>query len=275
MDPVLSWAVCGLSAFLLTAGGYLLSRVAALRQQARAIDTVAKLKAALRAADEARRGLELRRRALETELDQARSQATSVGDGFGEATELPGPTSFFDRNTAPRMQQVSESEFEIAGAAEPSVEEVHGDPEDFFPDRAPQDETRRFQVNSAEAVVYYLQRIDELTEENRGFKKQIGQQGDESKQLKTEATEHVQRLAAMDAGTEKLRQELNRRNVRIRQLEQQLGERGFGGSRPIEPKTAEVTAYDPPEIELLDQATRQVPKVEGHDLLGPPGPKRR
>jgi predicted nucleic acid-binding Zn-ribbon protein len=278
VEPLLAWAVCGLSAFLLGAGGFLLARVASARRESRALHSLGRARESLAAATAARDGLQAERDALRAERDALRAErqalaerlreteaGTANEDGFGGATMLPDPSSFFDSgpHTAPNMKKLGEDEFEIAGAAEPSAAERRHDPDEFVPGQSPQDQTRKFQINSSEAVVFYLQRIDELTEENRELKGRLSAQGDESKAFRAETGEQAQRIAALETAGERLRQELSRRAQRIRQLEGQRAELAYGGGHAIEPRTVEIQAVGPSaEAEILDQATLQVQRVD-------------
>ena len=271
MEPLIAWAVCGLSAFLLGAGGFLLARVASAQRENRALQSLARARESLTTSSAGsdglraeRDGLRAERQALAEKLRAAESGQANE-DGFGGATMLPDPSSFFDHepHTAPRMKKLGDDEFEIAGAAEPSAAEQRSDPDDFVPGQSPQDQTRKFQINSSEAVVFYLQRIDELTEENRELKGRLSNQGDESKAHRAETSEQAQRIAALEAAGERLRQELSRRAQRIRQLEGQRAELAYTGSSPIETRTMEVPIVGPfVEEEVPDQATLQVRRID-------------
>lgn len=282
MEPLLAWAVCGLSAFLLGAGGFLLARVASARRENRALLSLARARDTLTQATADRERLGAECDGLRAERDGLRAERQALAerlraaeagganeDGFGGATMLPDPSSFFDRepHTAPRMKKLGDDEFEIAGAAEPSAAEKRHDPDEFVPGQSPQDQTRKFQINSSEAVVFYLQRIDELTEEVRELKKRLSAHGDESKAFRAETGEQAQRIAALEAASERLRQELARRAQRIRQLEGQRAELAYSGSNALETRTMEVPIVGPIlEEEPNDQATLQVQRVDLHQL---------
>ncbi|MCP5111496.1 MAG: hypothetical protein GY953_11745, partial [bacterium] len=119
MDPILSWVVCLLSAFLLMAGGYLFARAASARLLARRSEDIAKLKQTLKKLMEERKVRETRERTLMNRLDgaeralKANAAFDVEGDGFGGQTALPDPKPYFERDSVPHLQKVSEDEFEM------------------------------------------------------------------------------------------------------------------------------------------------------------------
>ncbi len=227
MDPILSWVVCLLSAFLLAAGGFLMARAASSRRLARRTEDISKLKTTCGKLMEERQVREARERELKNQLDaakralQARAELTSEADGFGGPTELPDPASYFERDSVPHLQKVSEDEFEIEGAAPRSVKEAAQSAE-TSDELGGHDETKQFNLHSPENVVQFMQRIDELSDENSALKSTVTEHEQTIKDKRAEGNEQIHRFAALDATAEKLRAELKRRNERIKYLEDQL-----------------------------------------------------
>lgn len=255
MDPVLAWIVCAISAFLLAAGGYLLARSIGARKMARSLTYASQLKDDLAQVHEERRRLLGRCQELEHEASELRRQTVSrlgavTGSleikpapvGLGGDTLLPMPTPFFEataprgrpapESSAPRMRVVGEGEYEITDAASQSRDEWRrqaAEEEDLWLDRPPEEQTRKFQLNTPEAAVHFLQRIDELEEENRALRAKIDDGAEALRALQATGSEHAQRTYALDATAEKLRQELRRRDQRIQQLESRLGQQYAAG----------------------------------------------
>jgi len=262
MDPILSWVVCMLSAFLLTAGGFLLARAVSSRRLAGHEENVAKLKATLQKFLEERKVLQARERELTNRLNgaeralKAQSELLAERDGFGAPTELPAPQSYFGRESAPLLQKVSENEFEIPDAASRGVRETalgaeHSDGLDAH------EETKQFNLHSPENVVQFMQRIDELTEENADLRSEIAEHEHTIKERRAEGNEQIHRYAALDATTEKLRGELKRRNERIKFLEEQLKDQLASDDGPL------TNPNEPPQPPL---------GVEPEVTAGLPGP---
>ncbi len=239
MPPILFWVVCFLSAALLVAGGFVLGRALATRGAAQGAADLARLRGACSKLMEERRARQARERELVGELEAARAalaaQASVPGEasGFEGPTRLPDPRSFFERDSVPHLERVSEDEFEIQGAARRSAKEAveRAEPDEGL---GGHDETRQFNLHSPENVVQFMQRIDELAEENGELKAVVAELEASLKERQAEGNEQIHRFAALDAITEKLRAELKRRNERIRVLEDQLGERLAKDDGPLE-----------------------------------------
>jgi hypothetical protein len=227
MDPILSWVVCLLSAFLLATGGYLLARAATGRRLARRVADIVELKETLGKLLAERKVAMSRERTLMNQLDgaeralRASNERFAERDGFGGPTELPDPKSYFDRDSVPSLQRLSEDEFEIPDAAPrgPKEAATGTDPGDEL---GGHDETRQFNLHSPENVVQFMQRIDELSDENTELRSSVASLELTVKEKRAEGNEQIHRLAALDVTAEKLRAELKRRNERIRILEDQL-----------------------------------------------------
>ncbi len=239
MDPVLSWVVCGLSAFLLVAGGVLLARARSSQRLAAQMEHSRRLDASLREAMAQQQALVQENQRLNFALQEARDAEVALRKqrpaappppdlGFeeDEQTALPDPVAFFGKDarrrgvtegSVPRLKQVSDDEYEIPAAAPRSMDESE---REGYADS--HDATKQFKLHSPEAVVHFLQRIDELTEENRELRSRLEDQELAIKGHRAEGSEHLQRFAALDATADKLRQELKRRNARIKQLEDRL-----------------------------------------------------
>lgn len=232
MDPMLSWVVCLLSAFLLTVGGYLLARAAASRRMVRSVEELAKLKATLDQYLGERQALESRERTLRNQLDAA-ERALMARRELESGPPAPGETeAYFGGESVPHMQQLSEDEFEIPDAAPRSMKEAVRD-SDSADELDGHDETRQFNLHSPENVVQFMQRIDELTEENAELKTNMAEHEQSLKEKRAEGNEQLHRFAALDATAQKLRAELKRRNERIKFLEEQLKEQLANDDGPL------------------------------------------
>ncbi|MFH2010637.1 MAG: hypothetical protein ABI333_28810 [bacterium] len=287
MDPFLSWVVCILSAFLLAAGGFLLARSLAARHLGRRLEDLAKLKTALRTLSEERdkalHGEKEALRRMEASQELYTSSAADDRDGFGGPTELPRPASYFDRHSVPHMQRVADDEFEIPDAGMPSAEEVHrrGGEVAHAPD--PQDQTRQVNLHSPENVVQFMQRIDELNDENSDLRAALDDREQQLKERRVEGNEQVHRAAALDANVEKLRAELKRRNDRIRQLEAKMDGQLASESGAFAATTASRAVPPPPPLGVRgpprklggphDGPTLEVRRVSESELSVIPGPK--
>lgn len=234
MEPLLSWVVCGFSVFLLTAGGFLLARALyaprlhslAQRARAREVALAEALADKETAAAEAWAAREVLTWTVEPDGKaqggpRRSAESPSGREGrFDEPTVLPDPVGFFEgtqgQDGAPPLQRISEEEYEISAAAPADLSEVSSGGLD------PRDETRQFNLHSSEAMVHFLQRIDELSDENRELKAALSDRDQLLKEKRQEGSGTVQRFADLDATVDKLRQELGRRNVRIKQLRAQL-----------------------------------------------------
>lgn len=292
MDPLLLWLVSGLSALLLAVGGALVTRAALvgrmLRQRARA----AELRAAFADLESRHRTLVAAHEQARDDLRQAREReaalrggsgnrdASSGRDGpdagFEEATSLPEPVDFFRHvqavDAAPGLDRVAQDEYEIQDAAPQGFLEGADAGSDEAP--APQDSTRQFNLHSPEAVVHFLQRIDELTDENRELREAMEQRDEVIRGQRAQGGEQVQRFAALDATVDKLRQELKRRSQRVAQLEVRLREaleREAAASKEGAPSMVKKLSSDGAHAPSfgqtsLDAPTLQVPRVHERDL---------
>ena len=300
MDPVLSWVVCILSAFLLIAGGFLLSRAVATRRFLALLQELEKLKVTLGQVMAERKKFMARgetqrqeNQQLKGEIHEARAaasasaaaaiaaQSAASGDGFYEPTNLPDPESYFRRESVPRMRQVSHDEFEIAAAAPLGREETERRGPPSYPDlMADNEETKQFSLHSPEAVTHFLQRIDDLTDENRELKASLQAREEEVKFKHMEGSEQIQRFAALDATVDKLRQELERRAAQTKRLEERLSEQLAArpapplarSANPAPPSRSRSSGgrppTPPPAPRGLDEPTLEVRRLDPHDILG-------
>ncbi len=238
MDPILSWVVCILSAFLLVAGGILFARAAPADRLLKQVEELKKLQAALNKLLEERKIRQSREEILQSRLESAESglraakSLSAERGGFGGQTELPAPESYFDRDSVPYLQKVSEDEFEIPAAAPRSVKEAVGqaEPADNL---GGHEETRQVNLHSPENVVQFMQRIDELVDENAELRFTVSESEQDIKERRAEGNEQIHRYAALEATAEKLRAELKRRNQRIEFLGQQLKEQHANDDGPL------------------------------------------
>lgn len=277
MDPILSWVVCLLSAFLLSAGGFLFARAASSRGLTRRVEDVAKLKAALNKLLEERKVRQSRERELKKKLDgaeralAANRELAMDRDRFGGHTELPDPKSYFDRDSAPHMQMVSEDEFEIHDAAPRSVKEAasEAEPTDGL---GGHDETRQFNLHSPENIVQFMQRIDELTDENDELQTAISEHEQTIKEKRAASNEQIHRFAALDATATKLRAELKRRNERIRFLEDQLKVQLASDDGPLTDPNAPPRSPSGSELKIRPPRAGQPPPPPRAGQPPPPPP---
>ena len=265
MDPMLSWVVCLLSAFLLAAGGFLFARAASSRRLASRAGDITRLSETLKKLLEERKVHQARERELMNRLDGAeRALGANLGvnlddDGFGGHTELPDPKPYFERDSVPHLQRVSDDEFEIPDAAPRSAKEAfrEAEPNDGLDGH---DETRQFNLHSPENVVQFMQRIDELAEENSELRSTVTEHEKTIKERRAEGNEQIHRFAALDATAEKLRSELKRRNERIKFLEGQLKEQLANDDGPL------TNPLTPPETPAVGAVPPRVPS----ESLPPP-----
>lgn len=291
MQPLLSWVVAGLSAFLLVTGGFLLAR-ALLTPSARRL-AERERRAGERLEEALAENALLRGRvdrALEPEATRKVTLRPGPQDDFGESTVLPRPKSYFqppsEQAGAPGLERISEGEYEIQAAAPPGLDEEEPQ-EDGFGD-VHRDETRQFSLHSPEAVVHFLQRIDELSDENRELRATLAERERQLEEHRAEGGEQVQRFASLDATATLLREELKRRGARIKQLEEQLeGElRGGEPARSVFSTGAEATSRTSPvdrpgltrRVEVIgapEDSTMRVQRLGEADLEGAPPYKKR
>ncbi len=238
MDPILSWVVCLLSAFLLVAGGFLFARAASLRRVSALMEDLQKLQIALKKLIAEREVRQSREKALKGQLASTESKLKAQAElaaergGFGGRTELPDPQSYFDRDSAPHLQKVSEDEFEIPAAAPRSIKEAVGQSEPID-NLGGHEETRQFNLHSPENVVQFMQRIDELTDENAELRARISESEQAIKEKRAKGNEQIHRFAALEATADKLRAELKRRNQRIEFLGEQLKDQLANDDGPL------------------------------------------
>jgi hypothetical protein len=238
MDPILSWVVCFLSAFLLAAGGFLFARAASSRLLARRVEDIAKLTETLKKLLEERKVFQTREDELMSRLQNAKralkAQTELMADrgGFSGPTELPDPKPYFDRDSAPHLQKVSEDEFEIPDAAARSAREAERAVEPID-ELGLYDQTRQVSLHSPENVVQFMQRIDELADENAELRATVEEHEQTIKEKRAEGIEQIHRFAALDATVVKLRAELKRRNKRIKVIEDQLKDQLANDDGPL------------------------------------------
>jgi multidrug efflux pump subunit AcrA (membrane-fusion protein) len=238
MDPILSWVVCILSAFLLAAGGFLLARAASLGRVLRQGRDLEKLQATLQKLLEERKVWQSREGVLQSRLERAERslraqiELTAERGGLGGQREQPDPNSHFERESVPHLQKVSEDEFEIPDAAPRGVKEAVGlaEPRD---DLGGHEETRQVNLHSPENVVQFMARIDELVDENEVLRATLSENEQTIKDRRAEGNEQIHRFAALEATAEKLRAELKRRNQRIEFLGEQLKEQLANDDGPL------------------------------------------
>lgn len=185
--------------------------------------------------------------------------------GEDEQTALPDPVAFFHsqakqaeekHSSVPSLKQVSDDEFEIPAAAAQSDGEL-GSVGGYADSH---DATKQFKLHSPEAVVHFLQRIDELSDENRELKAALDDHEATIKGQKAEGSEHVQRFAALDATVDKLRQELKRRTARIKQLEERLDQELRAGAKappPPSPLAKAIARGSPTNARRTPSSTRR------------------
>ncbi|MDY0002538.1 MAG: hypothetical protein RBU30_14680 [Polyangia bacterium] len=227
IEPLLPWLVAGMSAFLLVMGGFMLARTALMRRIERMFRRERELTAQMEATISECMG-HRQRAARGAEVEATRKYevpASRIHDDFGEGTALPPPVGFFEpaqaQPQAPRLERVSDGEYAIEDAALP--EQAESQRAAAASADAHKDETRQFNLHSPDAVVHFLERIDQLSDENRELRVNIVELNRQLQEQRTEGGEQVQRLAALDSTTTMLKEELRRRGARIKQLEEQLG----------------------------------------------------
>lgn len=292
MDPVLLWVVSSLSALLLVVSGALVARAALAARVLRLRRRAVEIRAAFDELETRYQSLLATYQEARVALDRARqpegasrgtggdpegfSEAASLEGGFGEATLLPDPVDFFRQvqaaEAAPGLDRVAHDEYEIRDAASQGI--LEGAESGSEEELAPQDSTRQFNLHSPEAAVHFLQRIDELNDENRDLRATLEQRDEVIQGQRAERGEQVQRLAALDATVSKLRQELKRRSERIGQLEVRLQEalqRDLAISKAaprsvVQELSTQSARGSSSSQTLLDEPTLQVPRLSERDL---------
>lgn len=315
MEPLLSWLVAGLSAFLLVTGGFVLARALAAPRERRHVEREQQhsererqhsererqhVERERQRAERERQHVE-REHLLRGELAEARAdherwrharaaqpEKEHAGnldvpvrsrDDFGEATALPAPVSYFDspqdRSSAPGLRQISEEEYELQAEVPPSPLEADAEADAEAFGNEPRGETRQFNLHSPEAVVHFMKRIDELSDENRELRNSLADQERQLQEYRVEGGEQVQRFATLEGTAAVLREELKRRNARIKQIEELLeNERRTGASTRADPLSRSGPPPIPRSPSSDGQAVLDAPEAPSTPEDPPPGLKR-